>query len=54
MSEYKLCRRSCEEFSESALNLVYRVVCSHCGEYAITDAARDIEPTGFAFISCLL
>ncbi len=48
MCNCKLCSSPCGEFSaNSPLQQAYRVACPRCGEYEITDAAKDAYPEEF-------
>ena len=48
MDTCKLCGSDCQESSASSpLELLYWVVCPRCGEYEITDMAKDACPEEF-------
>lgn len=48
MARCKLCDSTCGEFNGSTpLEQAYRVECPRCGEYEITDVAKDAQPDEF-------
>jgi hypothetical protein len=48
MAKCKICDSVCREFGASSpLGQEYRVECPRCGEYEITDVAKDVQPEEF-------